>query len=457
MSRSVGEERVLTALAETMANVEPVDLGPVREPSDSASSASNRYEELGEIGRGGLGVVVEAFDQDLRRIVALKRPRSDRLGDVSVLIREAQITAQLEHPNIPAVHTLGIDGQGRPFFTMTRLHGETLGALLKARRADEQVRSRLSTTKLLRILAQVGYAVAFAHDRGVLHRDLKPDNIIIGEFGEVRLMDWGIAKLLREGPERPGAGSSTPTTSVETGDTRAGTFTGTPGYAAPEQIQGLPDIDARADIYALGALLFEMISGRPPVTGENVAALMSRTLEGRVTPLKSLVPVSDPLAAIVHKALAREREHRYANVLALLEDLEAMQEGKRVTALEEGCLKRAGRWYFGRSPKIARLRNIDVDMTAWASYLVGLATGAVCVAHGWTWVGRYWWAYAIVGLVASAAPLYTLLRKERPDDPGAMLALNEDYYTSSGVSGARSTLATAPTEAGPVGDHRAAD
>ncbi len=444
MAKEVGTESVVISLQDTLVSYQPVELAGTAAPEVTGQT---RYVERAEIGRGGLGVVVEAFDQDLRRNVAIKRPRDDRRDPTTAaaLVKEAQITAQLDHPNIPAVHALGIDGSGRPFFAMTRLGGQSLAALLAAARSDPGLVP--SNARLLRIFLQVGYAVAFAHSRGVLHRDLKPDNIIIGDFGEVRLMDWGLAKLIAEPCADADAGAP-----VTTGDgpsfTRTGALVGTPGYAAPEQLTPDQPIDVRVDVYALGALLYTMLTRRPPIVGDDLEQLLDDTREGRVPPLQSLIPVSDRTAAIVHKALAVDPDHRYSDVMCLLEDVEALLEGRPVTAHEEGVLSRLGHWYMGRSPSLARLRTFDLDALAWGSFLLGVSAGA------------YWghwlpdWAQWLVlcgGLLSLVPFFYTLFRRARPDDPGAVMAFTEGLSSSPHHHHTPATpagdLATAPTVA----------
>ena len=448
MTRNIGNQRVLDALADTVAPVSPLDLSP-QGPPECDPHAASRYVEGDELGRGGLGVVVEAFDQDLRSTVALKRARSDVMGDraVAELVREAQITAQLDHPNIPAVHALGIDASGRPFFTMTRLRGRALSRILADRRTDPDTAGEFSTPRLLRIFLQVGFAVAFAHSRGVLHRDLKPDNIIVGEFGEVRLMDWGIAKVLsrpEEDLDRP-----TLTTTAPHEGTQAGAFLGTPGYAAPEQVRGVTDIDVRADVYALGALLYEMLTGRPPVVGPTAASVVTGTLEGSIPPVHTVAHVDERLAAVVHRALGLERDERYADVLALVADVEAVIEGRSVSALHEGTFKRVSRWYLGRSLRFARLRTVHIDCLAWACFAIGASTGMWMMTLDLPWPDLWAWALFILGMLTFVPVVYTLARRPRPEDPGVLHA----YQGGPSTRSSHQSLGTAPTvQGGPPSD-----
>jgi len=443
MSKKVGGDRVLDVLSETVVDYTSVDLrgGPAPVAlAPAAGESASRFVECRELGKGGLGVVLEAFDQDLRRSVALKRPRDDRMTSDSIvsLLREAQVTAQLDHPNVPAIHSLGIDEEGRPYFTMTCLGGLSLSQLLSARQADPELARQLTTGRLLRIFLQVGYAVAFAHARGVVHRDLKPSNIMVGEFGEVRLMDWGIAMVL----ERPdGEGDQRPVSLSESaGGSQTSGPAFTPGYAAPEQILGAPDQDRRADIYSLGATLFAMIGGRPPVKGRTVKEVLNATVAGKLTPLHELAPVSHRLEAIIDKSLALRPRDRYSSVLEMLADVEALLEGRPVKALKEGVLERVSKIYFGRNRRMARLTNFHIDMMTAASLGFGLLAGFLVPDH---WADWATWPCLVFTLLACIPWSYALLRKERPDDPGVVMPFKEGISTTSSFAGKSRTSRTA--------------
>lgn len=420
---------------ETFQAFEPIDLGAasggrVTQTAEAiqTNGADGRYREVQVLGRGGLGEVVEAFDQELRRSVALKRPREDRMSarQVSALVEEAQITAQLDHPSIPSVHGLGVDAQQRPYFSMALVTGQTLEQILRQRQTDPEVRAQFGMSRLFHIFTQVGYAVAFAHARGVIHRDIKPDNIMIGQFGEVRLMDWGVAKVVGRTQERAGEALAMETiapveVSADRPETKFGTFLGTPGFAAPEQVEGRTDLDERADIYALGVVLYVMLTGRLPVEGKSVLEWLFHTVEGKVVPLKHVVPASKALSAIVHKALARDREGRYETVLEMLADLEAMQQGQPVSALNEAACQRMGRWYMSRPPGLARMRAIDFDLIMWSSFCFGVA--ALCGVVFWIELPVLWIGVAALVMAVGAGvwPMYTWLRQPKPDDPWHLL------------------------------------
>ncbi|MBX3460820.1 MAG: serine/threonine protein kinase [Planctomycetes bacterium] len=235
-----------------------------------------RYEVRGEIGRGGMGVVLRAFDRDLKRDVALKITRSDRTGSHSVgrFIDEAQITGQLNHPGVVPVHELGHEPGGRTFFTMKLVEGRSLAQILRQLKAgDEEARERFPLSRRLYIFGQLLNCMAYAHDHGVIHRDLKPDNVMVGDYGEVMVMDWGLAKVR----DRPDLADKVTTSRMQTpgGETLDGVVMGTPAYMSPEQARGERDnINERSDIYSLGAILYEMLALAPPYEAATASELI---------------------------------------------------------------------------------------------------------------------------------------------------------------------------------------
>ena len=216
---------------------------------------AGRYRLGRRIGKGGMGEVMAARDEQVGRDVAIKRMRAAAPNERAIqrFLREASIQGRLEHPTIVPVHEIGRDRDGLPFFVMKKLTGTTLGKII----GDPMERERVGLQRILRAFVEVCLAVEFAHVRGIVHRDLKPENILLGDFGEVYILDWGVAKLIGEDDEFGDLGSGG-------GDaTAVGTAIGTPGYMAPEQLAGSPAIDGRADIYALGCVLFEILAGEP--------------------------------------------------------------------------------------------------------------------------------------------------------------------------------------------------
>jgi serine/threonine protein kinase len=214
------------------------------------------YAIHGEIARGGMGAVLRAEDSRLGRELAVKVLLDRCLEDPALVARfvaEAKLQGQLQHPGIVPVHELGEYAPGRPFFSMKLVGGQTLAALLQARPTPRQ-----DLPRFVQWFEQVCQAVAYAHAQGVIHRDLKPGNVMVGAFGEVQVMDWGLAKVVGTAhpPDPAGAGAWLPTAGDDVAATRDGAILGTPAYMAPEQACGdIPSLDARTDVFALGALL----------------------------------------------------------------------------------------------------------------------------------------------------------------------------------------------------------
>jgi eukaryotic-like serine/threonine-protein kinase len=285
--------------------------------------------QLGEvIGRGGMGEVVLAHDPTIGRDVALKRLRGDAPSSelVERFLREAKIQARLDHPAICPVHELGHDSEGRPYFTMKRVTGTTMTALLDGGSATLQ--------RLLRALVDVCLAVELAHTRGVVHRDLKPSNIMLGDYGEVYVLDWGVARVLAESDGR----AMTDVESLD-GETKVGSLLGTPGYMAPEQARGEP-VSTSADLYALGAILFEILAGQT-LHPRGVGALAS-TLDGvdpspsRRAPDHNIAPELDAacIAALATEPRTRPTARSLANMIQAYLDGDRDHERRVLHAAE---------------------------------------------------------------------------------------------------------------------------
>ncbi len=262
--------------------------GPAVAPLGAAPplpAPADRYELGEEIGRGGMGAVLRARDPHLGRELAVKVLRGDGHGRPELLrrfVEEAQVCSQLQHPGIVPVHDLGVLADGRPFFAMKLVRGRTLTELLKGRSAPAD-----DLARFLGIFEAVCQAVAYAHSKGVIHRDLKPHNVMVGAFGEVQVMDWGLAKVLpakgAAGPaEETAALSAVRTVRSDSGDqSRDGQALGTPAYMAPEQARGEVDrLDERCDVFGLGAILCEVLTAKPPFAGGSGREAHARAMRG---------------------------------------------------------------------------------------------------------------------------------------------------------------------------------
>jgi WD40 repeat protein/serine/threonine protein kinase len=384
--------------------------------SDSvvADEAGRRYDRGEVIAKGGMGAILEAKDLNIRRRVAMKvmlHPKQADLGQLLRFIEEAQVTGQLEHPSIVPVHELGLDAAGHVFYTMKYVNGKTLKAIIAdIRSGDPETLSKYSLPHLLTIFLKVCDALAFAHRKGVIHRDLKPENVMVGEFGEVLVMDWGLAKVLLGGSRQshPATSTSDPRSTPDTDPpapvtqtsgiesvrchvsttddndrlyTLDGQIMGTPNFMAPEQAQGkINQLDARTDLYSLGAILYTILTLRPPVSGQTLAQILTNVVQGKITPpthynrtktrqQKRLsedhavlhdqqvspaelgrtdsrplahIPggiIPQALSAIAMKALSPTQDARYQSVNDLQQDIERFQGGF-ATVAEDASLSR---------------------------------------------------------------------------------------------------------------------
>jgi eukaryotic-like serine/threonine-protein kinase len=301
-----------------------------------------RLEMQSEIASGGMASVQLAVDRGLERRVAVKLMHPDHRHSmlaVRSFVREAQITGQLDHPNIVPVHELGADDQGRLFFTMKLVEGRTLHDLLEAVRSThdrfDQRGFKIATSveyedllRLLDVYFKVLDAVAFAHSRGVIHCDLKPENVMVGDFGQVYLMDWGIAHVM---PPKPATHPPTRDNRVrdildlDSGD--ANVIMGTPAYMSPEQARGdHRHINERSDIFALGAMLFEILTGHPPYQGRSAVDVLLQA-EDAAAELPAHLPIPRELRRIVGVSMAAAPVERYQRVEDLQTDMRGFMRG----------------------------------------------------------------------------------------------------------------------------------
>ena len=380
-------------------NVDPgVSLGGEPKHEDSGPSSEllrrlrvhapkgSRYRMLGEVGRGGMGAVVRVWDEDLRRTLAMKvvLGREDAAGKgptppvdsrtLGRFLEEAQVTGQLDHPGIVPVHELGLGADGQVYFTMRLVKGEDLKKIFEHVVSGHE---GWSTTRALSVMLKVCEAMAYAHSKGVIHRDLKPANIMVGKYGEVYVMDWGLARVvgrkdlhdvrLKDAPatsqsiqtERREERDDTPDSPLVTMD---GDVVGTPAYMSPEQAMGkVTTLGAQSDVYAVGAMLYHLLAVKelempyvPKGARVSARSVHMAVVQGPPKSLVELAPQSPAeLVAIIEKAMSRETATRYRDMEALASDLRAFLEGRVVSAYESGSWAEAKKWVQRNKPLTA--------------------------------------------------------------------------------------------------------
>ena len=360
-----------------------------------------RYEVGTLVAKGGMGAILQAKDLNIRRTVAMKvmlNPKKVSEPQILRFIEEAQVTGQLEHPSVVPVHELGVDAHDNVYYTMKFVKGITLDGILRGiADGNRETIAKYSLVHLLTMFGKACDAMAFAHAKGVVHRDLKPENIMVGDYGEVLVLDWGLAKVLKKGAEEEDAVGVEQSSVIESlrddeaGDslrTMDGQIMGTPRFMAPEQALGkVSEIDGRTDIYALGGILYNILTLRPPIEGKSMHQVLMNVTKGNIAPPATLNPaevmserrkaskskakgareiqkqaleaatrarsgksgdaapfphcpgnrIPAALSAVAMKALALKQEDRYPTVQELQKDIEAFLGGFATAAEEAGA------------------------------------------------------------------------------------------------------------------------
>ncbi len=348
---------------------------PGRATSTLTAEHPGRYVRQAELGRGGMGRVIVVKDTHLGREVALKElldqsvPGNDAMsiGSAARFLREARITGQLEHPGIVPVHELGQRADGTIYYTMKRIRGRSLASILKEKTTLQE---RLT---LLAVFRNVCEAVAYAHSKGVVHRDLKPDNIMVGDFGDTLVVDWGLAKVRGEAEiatERVSGQSGRASSHDDLARTLDGHAIGTPAYMSPEQARGeLGSIDERADVWGLGTILYEILAGHPPYVGTSALDVLAKVLD---TPPPRVIEAAPDapaeLAAVVDRSLMRDASSRYPNAGEVAKEIGAYLDGRTVGAYEYSAYELGMR--FVRKHRAASLAAVSVVLSILVTSIV---------------------------------------------------------------------------------------
>lgn len=438
------------------------------DPSTGQRIPVYKYETKSKLGAGGMGEVYKVLDRDLRREVAMKMLRPAMGADVDEtdllrFIKEAQATGRLEHPNIVPVHDLGVDGEGRIYFTLKYVKGVSLKEVIRGRRDataledKRKFRDVFSSRQMLEILTAVCNAVAYAHSKDIIHRDLKPDNVMLGKFGEVLVMDWGLAKILRTksaeaAPSQEAFLDLNLRANLESNVTMEGAIAGTPAYMSPEQATGkISELDEHTDIYSLGAILFEIIAGDPPYKGTTALEVVRMVAEGPPSQLSSgtygFRPIPRELKAICEKAMAREPRQRYNTAEELRNDIQAYLDDQPVSCCPDSPVQKTVKW-------VKRNRQ---RVTMATTSLIGILLVVFLCWAGWRQYNVYRLLSKAEAQVAAGRKVFlaykSSLNKQQASDPyqvslqasaqGELFSLFRTKL-NSGIDSARKALDLSP-------------
>ncbi len=337
-------------------------------------SGSLKYDELQRLAEGGTAQLFTTFDKNLCREVAYKTLHEDlRNSEIESkrFVREARVTANIQHPGTLPVYELGRDREGNLFFTMKKVDGQDLRQILHdlAQEVPEMV-EKFPLPRLLDILIQVCQTIAYAHEAGVIHRDLKPANIIVGKFGEVYVLDWGLAKVLGS-PSIDRKDVSEEPPSPDLSLTPTGRHYGTPLYMSPEMAEGSALIDGRTDVFSLGIMLFEILTLSPFLEGEDILEIKDKILnQPYPLPRERAAQKNLPkdLEAICMMALKRDKQRRYPKVSLLLEDLQRYRHGEEVSVYWYSGWEKLVRWNNRHALSLIALLSALAGAGLWALF-----------------------------------------------------------------------------------------
>ncbi len=421
---------VLLRDADSVTDPAPV-IRPLSEEIPDPADRSARLQIFGEIARGGMGAVLKGRDSDLGRDLAVKillESHRDKPELIRRFIEEAQIAGQLQHPGVVPIYELGAFGDRRPYFAMKLVKGHTLAEILATRKSPAE-----NLPRFLSIFESICQTMAYAHARGVIHRDLKPSNVMVGSFGEVQVMDWGLAKVLPRGGAVADASAghtkdeatiiATARSEDNSDHSKAGSIMGTPSYMAPEQARGeIEQIDERADVFALGSIFCELLTGEPAFTGRSSSEIQRRSARGELTTsfarLDKNAFGSDPqLIKLAKSCLAPQPENRPRNAGEVSERVglyhSRVQERLRQAEIERAEEK-------ARAEEATKRAAVERDRRRLTLGLAGSIVGfTILGVGGWAYFARQNAARqaATERIVSEAIDKATLLRGQAKAAP----------------------------------------